>query len=69
MRTHVELDESLISQVVQLGHFPSRRAAIHTALSEFLRQLKRQQLLALQGQVHWQGDLDALRAARTENNH
>jgi len=64
MRMHVDLDESLLDQVVQLGHFPTKKAAIQAALTEFVKTLKRQQLLALRGQVQWQGDLDQLRANR-----
>ena len=64
MRTHVELDENLLEQVVQLGHFTTKKAAIHAALAEFVKTLKRQQLLALRGQIQWQGDLDRLRDQR-----
>ncbi|WP_077728412.1 type II toxin-antitoxin system VapB family antitoxin [Methylocaldum sp. 14B] len=62
MRTHVDLDENLLDQVVQLGRFPTKKAAIQAALTEFVKTLKRRQLLALRGQVPWQGDLDQLRA-------
>lgn len=64
MRTHIELDDQLINQVVQLGHFSTKKAAVHAALAEFVRTLKRQQLLALRGKVSWQADLRGLRAAR-----
>jgi len=69
MRTHVDLDENLVDQVVQLGHFPTKKAAIQAALTEFVKTLKRQQLLALRGQVAWQGDLDQLRAARNAESN
>jgi Arc/MetJ family transcription regulator len=64
MRTHVDLDEALLDQVVQLGHFPTKKAAIQAALVEFVKTLKRRELLALRGQVPWEGDLDQLRATR-----
>ena len=64
MRTHVDLDEALLDQVVQLGHFPTKKAAIQAALVEFVKTLKRRELLALRGQMSWQGDLDQLRATR-----
>ena len=70
MRTHIDLDEGLIRQVMSLGHFPTKKAAIHTALAEYTKQLKRQQLLALRGKVAWIGDLDELRANRqSEGNN
>lgn len=64
MRTHIDLDEGLIRQVMSLGHFPTKKAAIHMALAEYMKQLKRQQLLALRGKVAWIGDLDELRTNR-----
>lgn len=66
MRTHLELDDKLLEQVCTLGGFSTKKAAVNMALAEYARLLKRQQLLALRGQVEWQGDLDRLRAKRTE---
>jgi len=66
MRTHLELDDDLLEQVCTLGRFSTKKAAVNMALAEYAKLLKRQQLLALRGQVEWQGDLDRLRANRTE---
>jgi Arc/MetJ family transcription regulator len=66
MRTHVDLDAQLLDQVVELGRFPTKKAAIHAALNEYARFLKRQQLLALRGKVTWQGNLETLRQTRLE---
>jgi len=65
MRTHVERDDQLLAQALQLGQFPTKKAAIHAALEELVKTLKRQQLLALRGKINWQGDLDQMRASRT----
>lgn len=64
MRTHVELDDTLLEQVIRLGGFPTKKAAINAALAELSRALKRRQLLELRGKIRWQGDLDQLRAPR-----
>ena len=64
MRTHIELDDELMRQVLSLGGFPTKKAAVNAALRDYLTTLKRQQLLALRGKVAWQGDLQALRRAR-----
>ena len=64
MRTHIDIDENLVTQVVAMGRFSSKKAAIHAALVEFSKTLKRRQLLALRGKVAWEGDLDQLRATR-----
>ncbi len=68
MKTHIDLDEVLLDQVIELGKFPTKKAAVHEALSEFIKILKRRQLLALKGQVAWQGDLEQLRAPRNPRN-
>jgi len=67
MRTHIELDDALLSQVVQLGHFPSKKAAVNAALAEYVKLLMRKQLLELRGKVRWEGDLDQLRRMRGGN--
>jgi Arc/MetJ family transcription regulator len=64
MRTHIDLDENLVAQVVAMGQFTTKKAAIHTALMEFAKTLKRRQLLALRGKAAWEGDLDQLRTTR-----
>ena len=65
MRTHIELDADVIDQVMNLGQFSSKKAAVNTALLELAQSLKRRQLLALRGKVAWQGNLDTLRGNRT----
>lgn len=67
MRTQVDLDEQLLAEIVQMGAFSSKKAAIQAALTEFVKTLKRRQLLALRGQMQWQGELDQLRASRTDS--
>jgi Arc/MetJ family transcription regulator len=65
MRTHIEIDDVLLEQVRTLGGYTTIKAAVNTALAEHVKQLKRQQLLKLRGQLHWQGDLESLRASRS----
>ena len=67
MRTHVELDDEVLDQVLALGGFPSKKAAVNAALGEYFNTLKRLQLLALRGQVQWQGDLVSLRQSRSDD--
>ena len=64
MRTHIELDADVIDQVMDLGKFSSKKAAVNAALVELAQSLKRRQLLALRGKVLWQGNLDTLRSPR-----
>lgn len=66
MKTHIDVDDGVLQEVMRMGHFSSKRTAINTALAEYLRKLKRLDLLAMRGNVPWVGDLDALRADRRE---
>ena len=64
MKTHVDIDAGVLQEVMRMGKFPSKKTAINAALAEYLRKLKRLDLLAMRGNVPWVGDLDALRADR-----
>ncbi|MBP7665847.1 MAG: type II toxin-antitoxin system VapB family antitoxin [Burkholderiaceae bacterium] len=64
MRTHVDLNDVLIDEPVALGGFPSKKAAIHAALADDVKTMKRHKLLALRGKIAWQGDLAQLRQDR-----
>jgi Arc/MetJ family transcription regulator len=66
MKTHVDVDEAVLREVMRMSKLPSKKVAINTALAEYLRKLKRLDLLAMRGNVPWVGDLDALRADRRD---
>ena len=66
MKTHVDIDDSVLREVMSMGKFSSKKTAINTALAEYLRKLKRLDLLAMRGNVPWVGELDALRADRQD---
>ena len=64
MKTHIELDEAVLEEVLKLGGFLTKRAAVNTALAEYANLLKRRELLAMRGKIPWEGNLDELRADR-----
>lgn len=64
MRTHIELEDDLLDQVIRLGKFKTRKAAVNQALLEYARLLKRKELLNLKGKLSWDADLDQLRDSR-----
>lgn len=64
MKTHVDIDATVLEEVMRMGSFSNKKTAINAALAEYLRKLKRLDLLAMRGNVPWVGDLDALRADR-----
>jgi len=62
MKTHVDIDERVLEELMRIGGFASKEVAINTALVEYLRKLKRLDLLAMRANVPRVGDIDALRA-------
>ena len=66
MKTHVDIDDRVLQEVMRMGNFSSKKTAINAALAEYLRKLKRLDLLAMRGNVPWVGDLEALRADRLD---
>jgi Arc/MetJ family transcription regulator len=67
MRTHIDIDDALLEQARVLGGYTTIKSAVNVALAEHVKQLKRQELLKLRGQLHWQGDLEKLRELREPN--
>ncbi len=64
MKTHIELDDKLLAEVFELGGFATKKAAVNTALAEYVKLLKRRELLEMRGKIRWEGDLDEMRMDR-----
>src|SRR5205823_14746130 len=64
MKTRIELDEAVLEEVLKLGGFGTKKAAVHAALAGYANLLKRRELLAMRGKIPWEGNLDELRADR-----
>ena len=64
-RTNIELDDRLVKEGMRRFRCRSKRELVHLALTELLRDAKRKEILALRGQVCWEGDLETLRCARS----
>lgn len=63
-RTNVVLDERLVGKGMRLTGIGTRRALIDYALRELVRRKEQKEILKLKGKIHWEGDLDRLRANR-----
>jgi len=64
MRTNVVINDELMAEALQLSGLPTKKAVIDTALRTFVRLKSQENIRSLRGQLHWEGDLDELRAAR-----
>lgn len=63
-RTNVVVNESLVGRAKNLTGLKTMREVIDYALKELVRHRRQRDLLKLQGQINWQGDLSAMRRAR-----
>jgi len=61
MRTTLNIDDEALQAAMTLAGGRTKTEVINEALRRFVRAKKRLQLLELQGQVEWEGDLDDLR--------
>lgn len=63
-RTNIVLDDRLVREGLRRFKCRSKRELVHLALTELLKRAKRRDILSLQGQIEWDGDLDVLRSGR-----
>lgn len=64
MRTNIDLDEIAVTRGMQLSGLRTKKELVNLALREFVRRKDQKQILALQGKIHWLGDLNAMRESR-----
>jgi len=64
VRTNVVVDQQLIAEALDLTGLKTKKAVIEEALRTLTRLKRQERVRALRGQLHWEGDLDELRAGR-----
>ncbi|HMI60005.1 MAG TPA: type II toxin-antitoxin system VapB family antitoxin [Puia sp.] len=62
MRTNIELDDALVEQALKLSNIKTKKDVIHDALKNYVASMKKKQLLALKGNVKWDGNLKDMRS-------
>ena len=67
IRTNVVLDQELIDEALALTGLKTKRAVIEEALRTLTRLKRQENVRALRGQLHWEGDLDKLRTDKTDD--
>ena len=58
MATNLALDDSLIQEVVKLGGFQTKKAAVTQALLEYVQRHKQAEIIKLFGTVEYDDDYD-----------
>ena len=64
-RTNIDLDNRLVKEGMKRLKCKSKKELVNLALRSLVNKEAIKDLLTLQGKVHWEGDLDALRQSRT----
>ena len=58
MATNLALDDRLIEEAVEIGHHPSKKAAVTEALKEYVKARRRLRILDWMGRVEYYDDYD-----------
>jgi len=62
MRTNIVIDDALMQEVLEKTGIRTKREAVEQGLRLLLQSTEQvQQIRALRGRIHWQGDLDEMR--------
>ena len=60
MATNIDIDQEKLLQIMTMKQFKSKKEAVNEAISEYLKDLLRQELLKMKGSNCWEGDLDQM---------
>ena len=58
MATNLALDDALVEEAKRLGRHQSKRAAVNSALAEYVARRKRRRILGLFGKLPWDSRYD-----------
>ncbi len=64
MRTNIVLDEDMINRARQLTGIKTKKQVIQEALRVLIRLREQEQVRALRGKLHWEGNLEEMRQDR-----
>ena len=64
MRTNIEIDDQLMSDTLKATGLKTKREAVELGLRTLLRLKEQAEVKRFRGQLHWQGDLKAMRTDR-----
>ena len=64
MRTNVDINDRLLAAAMKAGDFKTKKAAVEEGLKLLSRKKAYQDVLALRGKIHWEGDPDAMRRGK-----
>ena len=63
MRTNIEIDDRLMSEVLKTTGLKTKKDAVELGLRTLIRLKKQEKIRQFRGQLKWTGDLDDMRSA------
>ncbi len=60
-RTNIEINLDLVQEIMKTYGLKSIKEAVNFSLEKTIDQQKRKKLLAMEGKVKWEGNLDEMR--------
>jgi Arc/MetJ family transcription regulator len=67
MRTNIDIDDDLLAEAMAAAGLATKKATVEEALRTLVRQSRRRTAIADMRGLGWQGDLDVLREARSDD--
>ncbi|HEX9690457.1 MAG TPA: type II toxin-antitoxin system VapB family antitoxin [Thermoanaerobaculia bacterium] len=64
MRTTLDLDQEALKAAMEVGVGKTKTAVINEALRDYARRRRLRRLLKFEGELRWEGNLNALRKRR-----
>ncbi|MES2794870.1 MAG: type II toxin-antitoxin system VapB family antitoxin [Bacteroidota bacterium] len=61
MTTNIDIDQEKLKAIMDLKKFKSKKEAVNEAISAYLKQLNRKEVLKWRGANVWEGNLDEMR--------
>ena len=63
-KTNIDLADDLVEEGLSLTHLKTKKELVNYALKELVLRERRKGILALEGKVQWEGDLNEMRKSR-----
>lgn len=64
MRTNIEIDDKLMSDVLKVTGLKTKREAVELGLRTLVRLRKQEKIRNFRGKLNWEGDLDSMRTEK-----
>ena len=61
MRTNIVIDDKLMSKVLKLTPYKTKREAVEAGRELLVKMARQQRIHTVRGKLRWEGDLDAMR--------